>query len=391
MVPNQSSLQLSALGARYNLSLIVEEELSLSGFERNHLFQNAGDFYEVGSVLGAGSVLDGRGVARGDLDNDGDLDLVISNRNAPHITILRNDHPADGGFLSVSLRGTRSNRQGVGARLAATCDGRRQVRQVALGEGFVSQSDTAAWFGLGSCRRVSTLEVEWPSGARQSIRDIPADRRILVTEEEPGYATLPVQRRNQDRAPAPKVAPPVLAGVKAADAPAASWALQALVGPRKGTPLRYDPSGQGSDFPSTVVINFWATWCVNCPGEMAALAGIHDDLKALGAGIVGISVDDASPAMVALAADRMHVPFPLVQDARGDVFRAYAEALDLASGAVPLSLVVDGGVIRRAFVGRTEAGAILEAVRSLRGADRPGAEVPKATVSPKASQRGEHR
>jgi peroxiredoxin len=374
VVPNQSSLQLSSLGARYNLSLIVEDELSLSGFERNHLFQNAGDFFEVGSVLGAGSVLDGRGVARGDLDNDGDLDLVISNRNAPHITILRNDHPAGGGFLSVALRGTRSNRQGIGARLAATCEGTRQVRQMALGEGFVSQGDTTAWFGLGSCRRVSTLEVEWPSGAKQSIRDIPADRRILVTEEEAGYATLPLRRRNQDLAPAPKVAPPVLAGMKAADAPAPSWALPVLIGPRKGTPLRYDPSGQGSDVPSTVVINFWATWCVNCPGEMAALAGIHDDLKALGAEIVGISVDDASPAMVALAADRMRVPFPLVQDGKGDVFRAFGEALDLGSGAVPLSLVVDGGVIRRAFVGRTEAGAILEAVRSLRGAARPGTE-----------------
>jgi len=372
VVPNQSSLQLSSLGARYNLSLIVEEELSLSGFERNHLFQNGGDFYEVGSVLGAGSVLDGRGVARGDLDNDGDLDLVISNRNAPHITILRNDHPADGGFLSVSLRGTRSNRQGIGARLVATCDGKRQVRQATLGEGFVSQSDTAAWFGLGSCRRVATLEVEWPSGAKQSVRDVPADRRILITEEEPGYATLPLLRRNQDLAPAPKVAPPVLAGVKAADVPAPSWALPALVGARKGTPLRYDPSGQGSDFPSTVVINFWATWCVNCPGEMAELAGIQAALGDLGAGVVGISVDDSTPALVALAADRMHVPFPLVHDQEGDVFQAYVTALDLGSGAVPLSLVVDDGAIRRAFVGRTEASAILEAVRSLRGATRGG-------------------
>jgi alkyl hydroperoxide reductase subunit AhpC len=124
------------------------------------------------------------------------------------------------------------------------------------------------------------------------------------------------------------------------------------------------------------VINFWATWCVNCPGEMKELAGIHAELTALGAGIVGISVDDASPAMVALAAERMHVPFPMVQDGTGDVFRDYGEALDLGSGAVPLSLIVHEGAIRRTFVGRTEGGAILDAVRSLRGGE-PGRSAPK--------------
>jgi len=373
VVPNQSSLQMSALGARHNLSLIVEDELSLSGFERNHSFQNAGPFYEVGSVLGAGSVLDGRGVARGDLDNDGDLDLVVSNRNYPHITVLRNDHPGDGRFLSVALRGIRSNRMGIGTRLTATCDGRSQVRLVSLGDGFISQSDTTAWFGLGDCRRVETLEVLWPSGTRQVLHDIPADRRILLTEGQDEWTSLPLSRRNPALIPAEPVAPPLLAGAKSADVPAPAWALPALGASSKGKDLHYDPKGEYSDFPSTLLVNFWATWCVVCPSEIAELARIHPDLVKLGAGIVGISLDESAPTLVALHADRWRIPYPLVQDRQGDVFRAFVEALDLGAGAVPLSLVVHDGMIQKAFVGRADASEILEVIRRLRESDRTGA------------------
>lgn len=378
VVPNQSSLPLSALGARYNLSLIVEDELSLSGFERNAFFQNAGPFLEVGSVLGAGSVLDGRGVARGDLDNDGDLDLVVSNRNYPHITILRNDHPDDGRFLSVALRGSLSNRMGIGTRLTATCDGRRQVRLVSLGDGFISQSDTAAWFGLKDCRRVETLEVLWPSGTKQVLHDISANRRIVITEGQDRWTSLPVSPRNHVLTPADPVAPPLLAGVKATDVPAPAWTLPALGASRKGEGLRYDPSGGHSDFPSTLVINFWATWCVVCPAEIAELTRIYPELGDLGAGIVGISLDESAPGLVALHAERLRIPYPLVQDREGDVFRAFVEALDLGSGSVPLSLVVQDGVIRKAFVGRADANEILEYIRGLRATDRRGDDDPSA-------------
>jgi thiol-disulfide isomerase/thioredoxin len=372
VVPNQSSLQMSALGARYNLSLIVEDQLSLSGFERNHFFQNEGDFFEVGSVLGAGSVLDGRGVARGDLDNDGDLDLVVSNRNYPHLTILRNDLAPGGHFLSVALRGVRSNRQGIGARLTASCGERRQVRMVSLGDGFVSESDTAAWFGLGDCRRIDTLEIAWPGGARQVLRDVPADRRIVVTEGEEAFTSLLPSRPGRDLPSPPPTAPPLLAGVKAADVKAPAWSLPALAGPRKGQPLRYDPSGERSDFPSTLLVNFWATWCVVCPSEMKELAAIEEDLAGLGAGVVGISLDESEPALVSLHADRLRVPYPLVQDREGQVFRAVVEALDLGSGSVPLSLLVRDGVVRKVFVGRTSGSEMLEAVRGLGGAGSRG-------------------
>ncbi|MEE9230170.1 MAG: FG-GAP-like repeat-containing protein, partial [Acidobacteriota bacterium] len=120
-MPNQTNQQASTLGARYTLSLIQEEALSLSGYEPNRYFQNRGTFSEVSGVLGVDSLLDGRGVASGDLDGDGDLDLVVSNRNYPHITIFRNDHRGGNHFVAISLQGTESNRMGIGARITVTC------------------------------------------------------------------------------------------------------------------------------------------------------------------------------------------------------------------------------------------------------------------------------
>jgi hypothetical protein len=176
-------------GAALLGDLLQMRAQSFGGHERNRLFQNLGDgrFVDVAAVVGADIVLDSRAVAAGDLDGDGALDLVISNRNSPQLSILHNRSGNPGRFLAVDLVGTRSNRQGVGARLSLLCGDLTQVRTVQLGSGYVSQSPSTAWFGLGDCERVDSLEVRWPSGQRQVFSDLTADRAITVTE---GVQTL---------------------------------------------------------------------------------------------------------------------------------------------------------------------------------------------------------
>ncbi len=171
-------------GSGYMNDLIEREARSFAGYEHNRVFQNLGDgqFSDVGAVLDIDLVQDSRGVAVGDIDGDGGLDLAISNRNAPSLTLLRNNVDKRGNYLAVSTRGTMSNRQGIGTRLKLTACGSVQVRTVQLGTGFVSQSDQTAWFGLGECEEVDSLELAWPSGQFQSLTSLAVNQRIEVVE-----------------------------------------------------------------------------------------------------------------------------------------------------------------------------------------------------------------
>jgi hypothetical protein len=151
-----------------------------------------GRFREVGPALGEAFTRPavGRGLAVGDYDDDGDLDLFIVNNNAP-AELLRNEMSAPGRhWLSLALRGTRSNRFGVGARVeVVTRDGdgtpRRQADEVRAGSSYLSQNDLRLHFGLGSARAAERVEIRWPSGTLQILSDVAADR-VLVVQEPAG-------------------------------------------------------------------------------------------------------------------------------------------------------------------------------------------------------------
>ncbi len=122
----------------------------------------------------------GRGAAAGDLNNDGRVDLVVVHRDAP--TALWWNRGEGGHWLGLRLRGTRSGRTPVGARVTCRAGGRTIVRRLTSGTGYLSAHDPRLWFGLGNSAEVERLEVRWPSGAIQSWAGLSADR-ILVIEE----------------------------------------------------------------------------------------------------------------------------------------------------------------------------------------------------------------
>jgi hypothetical protein len=154
--------------------------------ERNLLFHNLGGrFAEVGLHAGAAMLRKGvhRGLAVGDFENQGRLEVVLTQLDGPPI-LLRN-RPVAGEkyhWISIKTIGKRSNRDGFGARIEVTAGGLTQLQEVRANSSFLSASDPRTHFGLGRATRVETIKIHWPSGTVDTIRDQAADQILMVEE-----------------------------------------------------------------------------------------------------------------------------------------------------------------------------------------------------------------
>jgi hypothetical protein len=123
----------------------------------------------------------GRGCAFGDFDNDGRLDVLINNLDGPP-TLLRNECRNGNAWIRIKCVGTRSNRSAIGTRVKVTSGGRSQIDEVMSGSSYYSQNDLRLHFGLGSVARVDSVELTWPSGAKETVRDLPVNGLVVVEE-----------------------------------------------------------------------------------------------------------------------------------------------------------------------------------------------------------------
>ncbi len=150
----------------------------------NLVLMNTGDGSLADVTSQCGSVAEiveaSRGAAVADLDNDGDLDVVVLNSRRPP-TILRNDTPRDHHWLQISLRGEPPNRFAVGAKVAVTAGGRGQVQEVHAGRGYQSHWGLRLHFGLGKSTVADRIEVTWPSGRKEVFENVPADHHATLT------------------------------------------------------------------------------------------------------------------------------------------------------------------------------------------------------------------
>ena len=310
------------------------KELSFSGYERNPVFYNdGGKFVDIGGATGAAMLDDGRGVVAADLDGDGDDDLALRNVFIPHLVLFRNDVAREA-QLVVKLKGTKTNRFGIGAKITVKAGDLVRAQEVACGAGYLSAGPPECHFGLGGRR--ARVEVRWPSGETKAVEDV-GPGTLEVAEDGTTTFVPAAGRVTHLPNPTPRL---VRAGddavIDAIGADGKALNLAALKG-------------------RTVVVHVWSVRCLSCREEIKRFGEFAAALKAAGIEFVSLNVDQTR----AHFADRVPPGVP-VWILKGPPERW----LPAAEPTLPLHIIIgpDGKVVDR-LVGAMEPAELVEAAR----------------------------
>ncbi len=271
---------------------LIRADTSWAGPERNVFFANNrnGTFTEIAGVLGLDFPDDSRAFALADLDHDGRLEVVLKNRNAPQLRVLHNDMAEIGHSISFRLRGTKSNRDAIGAAVTVETGSLRQTKYLQAGSGFLSQHSKELFFGLGGNADSVRASVRWPSGATEVFEQLPVNHRIELTEGASVSSSTPFQHAAAIR-PAPSV--PAL---EALPTSVETWLIQPLPAPDFALPSLSGETVELRGFRGNpVLLTFWAA--TGLPSGIEQLQKhqlLHSTLAATGLRILAIHVDEAT-------------------------------------------------------------------------------------------------
>jgi hypothetical protein len=149
------------------------------------LYRNLGDGTFQGVTAAAGPDLSrghpARGLATSDYDNDGDVDVIVVNMNEPP-SLYRNEGDNRRSWIGIRLEGTTSNRDAIGSRIRIDVGGVRQTREVRSGGSYLSHNDMRLHFGLGDATRIDRIEIRWPNGRMEQVRNVDANQYVTIRE-----------------------------------------------------------------------------------------------------------------------------------------------------------------------------------------------------------------
>ncbi len=302
---------------------LIRADGTWSGYERNIFYANNrnGTFSDVSGVLGLDFPEDGRAFAVADFDLDGRQEVFLKNRNAPQLRVLKNVTPSLPPSIAFRLRGTKSNRDAIGAVISIETEQGLQSRSLQAGSGFLSQHSKEIFFGLGSAKGPLAASIRWPNGLVQLLRDLPINHRIWVEEGadpsrvEPFRAPADPAKFSQLDAQPTEALPEI----------AETWLLAPIAAPNFSLP---DPhTGRTQSLfalrGKTVLLHFCASGDLRTQKDWSAFNQRYENWVAKGFQLLSVVFDDPTAEKRSTPVSRRLFPFPILSGS-DDVANIYS-------------------------------------------------------------------
>ena len=292
----------------------IRSDGTWSGYERNIFYANNrdGTFSDVSGAIGVDFLEDGRSFALADFDQDGRLEVFLKNRNGPQLRILKNVLDNLPPSVAFRLRGTKSNRDAIGAVVTITTEVGRQKRWLQAGSGFLSQHSKEILFGLGGAKGPLRATICWPSGLVQEIENVPPNHRIWVEEGSEPSRIEAFRTEQHFRAESTGAAPEDRAGRQPEAFPTGveTWLLAPVAAPDFLLP---DLSGRTQSLSvlrgKPVLLTFWTTESPACIETVKLLNHLPRTLQLLTLNLA----DPASPQTIQELAHHENLSFPILR------------------------------------------------------------------------------
>jgi tetratricopeptide (TPR) repeat protein/peroxiredoxin len=347
---------------------LIRADGTWSGYERNIFYANNGDgtFSDISGVVGLDFLEDGRAFALADFDHDGRQEVFLKNRNGPQLRLLKNVMENLPPSIAFHLRGTKSNRDAIGAVVTLETElgwQTRQVRSLQAGSGFLSQHSKDVFFGLGAAKGPVRASIRWPSGLVQELHDLPINHRVWIEEgSEPSRveAFRTPAGRGQFADAKPTEAKPQ--EIEALPTTAETWLLAPVEAPDFSLP---DFTGQVQTLSALrgkpVLLSFWAAGAERCKEDWTAFNQRHAAWAVQGLQLLVVNLDAPVDAESVRAMVREHrLSFPILrgsEDVAGIYNILYRYLFDRHRDlALPTSFLINAkGEIVKVYQGPVDA------------------------------------
>jgi len=345
---------------------LIRSDCSWNGPERNvfSLNNRDGSFSDISAAAGLDFADDARSFALLDLDHDGRLEVVIKNRNAPQVRVLRNVMTELGHSISFRLRGTKSNRDAIGAAITVEAP-HRQTKYVQAGSGFLSQHTKELFFGLGDSSAPIRASIRWPSGLTQTFDNLLVNSRIEIEEGSEKFAAKPFAARAHFGPEAARDnSDPLSESIE-------TWLIQPLKAPDFILPDLKGKSWQLASLRgSWTLLYFWTKSSSACSKQLPLLEQQQANLSSAGLKVLAVNVDDPQDQSVIrnlAAATRLSLPMLLATAEVAGIYDVTFRYLFDRHRDLPLPsafLIDPEGMIVKVFQGTVNPDQLVRDVRS---------------------------